>query len=146
MTKYQILKDFNTSLIDIENILGTDEITTNVQLYRLGNILFGNRFKGVFTADAKFKLKNNEMCIINTDPSNKKGMHWFSIFKYKNRKYFYDSFARDYKSLSPYFKNKKWFNVKNNVDESFAGKDCGQLSMTFLVVFDKYKLKVLNVI
>jgi hypothetical protein len=144
--KYKILKDFNNALIDIDNVLGTDKKTNNIQLDNLGKIIFGNRFKGVYTADARFQLKNNEMCIINTDPSTKKGLHWIAIYKYNNRKYFYDSFARDYRKLSPYFKNKRWVNIKHNVDESMVSEDCGQLALATLIIFDKYHDKIIGVI
>ena len=146
MLKYKILKDFNKALVDIDNILGTDEKTNNVQLNKLGVIIFGKRFKGVYTADARFQLKNNEMCIINTDSANKKGLHWIGLYKHNNLKYFYDSFARDFRALSPYFKNKRWVNVNNTVDEAIVSQDCGQLAMAFLIIFDKYRTKCIGVI
>ena len=45
------------------------------------------------------------MCLVNTDPSNKKGVHWCALCVYKDKIYFYDTFNRNYKNLS-----KNWIN------------------------------------
>ena len=146
MSKYNIKKYFDDCLIEIENKLKTDGTTTNLQLNKLGYQLFGDKYKGAKMSDQIPRLKNNEMCIINTDPTYKKGLHWLGLYKYDNKIYVYDSFGRNYKTLSPHFKNKRWINVNKTIEEADTGKDCGQLSMTFLLTFDKFKLKCVGII
>ena len=51
MSKYKILKEYEQSLIKVSDILKTVGTTNNFQLEKLGKILFGNLFLGVFTAD-----------------------------------------------------------------------------------------------
>ena len=135
--KYMILKEFENNLIHIVDLLGT-KATDNIELYKLGKYIFDKRFIGVFASNEIPNLKNNEMCIINTD--DKKGVHWCCLYKYENNIYFYDSFARSDKLLSKFWKNKKWIiaNV-NGRDQSINYTDemCGQISMAYLTVFDK---------
>ena len=146
MSKYTIQKYFDECLIAVENKLKTDGLTNNIQLDKLGKSLFNEKYKGTKMSNQIPKLKDGEMCIINTDPSTKKGMHWVALFAYKNRKFFFDSFARDYKKLSPNFKHKRWVNVCQVPHESDNSKDCGELSMSFLMTFDKFKLKCLGIL
>jgi hypothetical protein len=146
VSKYSVKKYFDDCLIKVENALKTDGLTNNIQLNKLGKKLFGDRYKGTVMSDQIPMLKNGEMCIINTDPSSKKGMHWIALYSFNNRKYFYDSFGRDYKKLSPNFKHKRWVIVHDSVDEADSAKDCGQISMAFLMTFDKYKIKCINII
>ena len=92
-------------------------------------------------------LKNNEMCIVNTDPSNKPGMHWIACYKYRNKTYTYDSFYGNVKSLSKYWKNKhNWVNANKDRDQSYSASTCGVYSMTWLISFQKHKTKIINII
>ena len=144
MSKYQILKTFEDNLIKVENKLKKVGLTNNIELNKLGKELFGNKFIGVFMANELQRMKNNEYCIINNKSSKSHGEHWLSLIKYNDKKYIWDSFARNYKTLSPYFKNKNWVNASVKQFEPNEGKDCGQLSLSFILTFDKFKLKVLN--
>ena len=145
MSKYQILKQFEDAYVHICDIIG-DKSTTNITLNKLCKKIFENRFIGVFCSNEKFQLRDGECCIINTDPSYKSGLHWCSLYKYRGIIYFFDSFGRHYQSLSKYWKNKKWTCVEFNRIESFKSQNCGELSVTFLVIFDHFKLKCLGVI
>ena len=142
--KYKILKQFESNLILIMDILGSKS-TDNIQLSSLGNALFDKKFKGVFTSDQIPTLKNSEMCIVNTDDSSKSGTHWVALYKYTNKTYFYDSFDREAKSLSKFF-DKKWINANTGRDQSYSSETCGQISMCWLISFHKYKMKVINII
>lgn len=144
-SKYKILKDFDECLMLIEDILN-DKTTTNIQLLNLGKRIFGDRFKNVYTSDDSIRLNNNECCIVNTDSSTQAGMHWCGLYKYRDHYYVFDSFGRDYHTLSRYFKFKKWINVEHSRVESFKGSNCGQLSMSFCLIFDRYKRKCIGVI
>ena len=143
--KYEILKNFDDCLIHIDDII-SDHVTTNLTLLKLGKQLFGDRFKNVYCADDKITLKNNECCIINTDSSRQAGTHWCGLYKYRDIYYFFDSFSRDHKTISKYWKNKRWYDIESKRIESFKQSDCRQLSLAFLLIFDKYKTKCIGVV
>ena len=48
---YYILKEYEHSLMYIEDVLKTSSTTNNIQLEKLCKNLFGDLFIGVFTAD-----------------------------------------------------------------------------------------------
>ena len=84
------------------------------------------------------------MCIINTD--NKRGIHWCSLYKYKNKYWFYDCYNRNYKSFKTW-KIQKWMNANKDIDQSYnCESNCGQRSMSWLISFDKYKDKIIYII
>ena len=82
MSDYKILKEYNENLMMLIDILGNGS-TNNIELEKIGKYLFGDLFKGVYASDQMPLLKNNEMCIINTD--NKQGVHWIACYRYKNK-------------------------------------------------------------
>ena len=71
------------------------------------------------------------MFIINTDDKTKKGSHWVSCYKWKNKIYAYDTFNRPIKDLSKkYWKNKKnIIDANTNRDESYTESNCGHRSI-----------------
>ena len=146
MSKYQILSNFEDNLIMVENKLKKTGLTNNIELNKLGKKLLGDKFLNVYMANKLPRMKNNEYCIINNKSSKSHGEHWLALVKYGNKKYIWDSFARNYKTLSPYFKNKNWINASVKPFEANDGKDCGQLSLSFILSFEKFKLQLLNVI
>ena len=115
MGKYEILKAFDNTLMKIEDILG-DKTTNNLQLYKLGKILFAERFKGVFCSDDNITLKNNEVCILNTDPHNKPGLHWLALYRYINVYYVFDPFGRNVKKHSLNTSNIKSGATSNSIE------------------------------
>ena len=133
-------------LINIEDIIGVGT-TNNNQIKNLMKNLFNCRFKGVFCSDDMPNLKNYEYCIVNTDNHKQSGTHWIGAYKYKNKPFVYDSFDRNVKSLSNFWRHKhNWINASSYRRESYRDKNCGQLSCTFLLVFDKYKMKCIGLI
>jgi len=87
-------------------------------------------------------MKNEQCIILNTDAVNKKGTHWCSLVKRKNKFYFYDSYNRNHKNLSYYWKNKNWFQPDHGkAEESVNGADCGQISLAFLICFFEFGVK-----
>ena len=143
--KYTILRTFDQCVIQIEDIL-SDRETNNHQLFHLAKQIMGDKFDGVYCSDDQIKLKNNQCCIVNTDSHKSRGMHWLAIYKYRNKCYVFDSFARDVRLLSRYFRHKHWINVEFNRIESYHQSNCGQLSLAWLIVFDKFKTKCIGVI
>lgn len=69
-------------------------------------------------------------------------MHWCSLMCFKDKTYFYDSYSRNFKALSKYWKNKNWITIKsksNLPEESIYNNNCGQLSLAAIYLFYKYK-------
>ena len=142
--KYNILKEYEQNLMRIMDILGTDS-TDNIELNKLGEYLFADIFVGVFPSNEMPALKNNQMCIVNTD--DKAGVHWIACYKYNGKTYVYDSFDRDVKTLSKYWKTKNnWVNANKDRDQAYSENSCGQRSICWLISFQKYKTKIINVI
>ena len=52
-------------------------------------------FDGIFSSDTLDYVKEPELIICNTDPSNKAGEHWVLFFVKGNSVDFYDSLGRD---------------------------------------------------
>ena len=67
------------------------------------------------------------------------------INKIKNKIYFYDSFGRSYKKLSPLWKNKKWVNSHDDGQCLFES-NCGQHCLAFILAFISFKEKCLNIL
>ena len=69
MSKYKILKEYDQTLMRIEDILGSG-VTNNLQLTNLGYQLFGNNYIGTWSSDQMPKyIKENQCFILNTDSS-----------------------------------------------------------------------------
>ena len=58
MSKYQILKDYEQVLMDVEDVLGSG-VTTNDQLDKLGYSIFKNDYLGTFSSDKMPKYIKN---------------------------------------------------------------------------------------
>ena len=73
MSKYIILKEYEQTLMYLQDIIGS-KTTNNVQLERIGKYIFGDKFIGVFSADQFPKyVRNGSMFILNVDDSSKAG-------------------------------------------------------------------------
>ena len=154
MSKYQILKQYEQVLMDVEDILGST-VTTNDQLGKLGYSIFKNDYLGTYSRDKMpTRIKDNQCFILNTDSSgssNKYG-HWVEFYKVSNKTangklYYYDSFARPKEKLSKYWKNKRMYNANTpDRDQSFEEQSCGSRSMSFLIIRRKYGTKSIDVI
>ena len=149
MSKYQILKYYEQSLVMIEDILGSG-VTNNLQLNKLGHELFGNDYIGTLCSDQMPKYIKEKQCfILNTDSSksrNKNG-HWVAFFKLNGKLWYYDSYARPAYKLSKNWASKRMYNANTkDRDQSYEESDCGSRSLAFLVVFKKFGDRAINVI
>ena len=149
MTKYKILKDYESVLRDVEDVLGSG-VTTNDQLDKLGYSIFKNDYLGTYSSDKMpARIKDNQCFILNTDSSrsaNKFG-HWIGFYKINKRLWFYDSFARPKEKLSKYWKNKRMYNANTtDREQSYNESDCGSRSMSFLILMKTYGQKCIDVI
>ena len=147
MSKYQILRKYEDTLMRIEDIIGSKE-TTNIQLLDIGKKIFGNRFLDVIPSDEFPKyVRQSEMFIINVDPHYKGGSHWCAVYKYGPYFYLYDSFNRKAGQLSKYWKHKKIISANTNRDQSYKEDSCGARSLARLCLADKYGPdKIMNII
>ena len=135
MDKYKILKEYEDNLTLLQDILGYGS-TDNTQLQSIGMYLFNSKsnkpFIGVYSSDKMPVLKNNQMCIANTD--DEAGVHWVACYKYQNKTFVYDSYDRDVKSLSKHWKKKhNWINANKDRDQSYAEENCGERSIRWLI-------------
>ena len=149
MSKCQILKQYEQTLMDIEDILGAS-VTTDAQLTDSGYKNFKNDYLGTFSSDKMPKyIKNNQCFILNTDSSrsaNKYG-HWIGFYKINGKLWYYDSFARSKEKLSKFWKNKRMYSAnKTDRTQSFKESDCGSRSMSFLILIKIYAEKCIGVI
>ena len=129
------------------DILGSGS-TNNEDLEKIGTYLFGSLFKGVYASDQMPFLKNNEMCIVNTDDSKGSGVHWIACYKYRNRTYVYDSFDRDVKSLSEHWKKKhNWINANSDREQSYSEENCGSRAISWQISAHKNtQIKIIKII
>ena len=154
MSKYLILKKYDLTLRNVEDILGAS-VTTDSQLTDLGYKIFKNVYLGTFSSDKMPKyIKNNQCFILNTDSSrsaNKYG-HWIGFYKINGKTtngklYYYDFFARPKEKLSKYWKNKRMYNANTtDRDQSFEESDCGSRAVSFLVICRKYGERCVDLI
>jgi len=126
------LKYYNENLKMIHRIIGK-KATTNRELDKIGKFLFGDKYIAAFPYDRKPRLKNNQYCIVNTDSSKRKGMHWCAICRVNNTNYFYDSFGRYQSRLIPKLRG-KYINSDLDVEQKKIESDCGQRCMAWLCV------------
>lgn len=135
------IKEVNTTLLkDLEAIIGNDT-TFSLQLKKIGQFLFGRRFVGVYPSDKLPYLRHSQMCIANLDASDLPGSHWIAMVKNGRDTYFYDSFGRKATKIMPTI-TKEGGAIKEDLTRTAEQKttenDCGQRSMTWLIIYDVY--------
>ena len=138
-TKQKAENYYNKILRTIEKKHGNDT-TYQDQLEKIGQQLFGVRFKGVFPSD-KIPMLNDlkPYCILNLDNSKEPGSHWVALVKCKNDAILYDSFGRDDTMIIPNLRfsgNGKIQDTDDDIDQGRFQKNCGQRCLAFLCVYD----------
>ena len=130
----------------VEDLIGAG-VTNNIQLDKLGKTLFVNNYLGTFSSD-NFPpvVRNEKSFIMNNKSSRSSGEHFIAFYKRNGKLYAYDSFSRPVKSLSKYWKNKNIVNSNTNRDQSYKEKSCGSRSMAWLISFNKWGHKVIDII
>jgi len=125
----------------IEKKIG-NETTYDSELSNFCNELLGSKFAGVFPSDKIPKLTNKKpYCILNLDRSDQSGSHWVSLC-YDNGAYlFYDSFGRkNTKIINSLSKTIKTIIKDSELDaeQNIMETNCGQRSISFLLIHDMY--------
>jgi hypothetical protein len=138
---------FNAINKIIKQALGNG-ITNGAQLDKLGKMLFGNAWQGIYAADtiksALSKANSRGAYIVNTDNSTGAGIHWVGIYVFSNAKLVFDSFGRKTKDIlvslasptSPDGLGAVGGLVDTDYDKNQLVKqqDCGSRAMAFLCV------------
>ena len=127
---------YNKVLVKIEKVIGNGS-TSDVQLMDLCLKLFGQRFKGIYSIDDTFELKQSEMAIFNLDKRNQPGSHWVAVVKDRKHYIVYDSFGRDIK-----LKQKNIINTEDDAEQDINEQNCGQRCVAWLVVVAVKGIKV----
>ena len=124
---------YDNTLKIIENYIGND--TTNNHLLNQICYKILKNYKGCYPSDKIPSLKNGDCCIANLDKHNQPGSHWVAVVKENNKHYVYDSFGRSG------ILNKKWESTEDDVEQNIKEMNCGQRSITALIIYENYGLK-----
>ena len=148
MLKFQILRDYDNSIIHLKNRLGV-KATSNLQLDAVGRKLFGSKYLGTYSADDYPKpdqMTDGDVFISNNKTHRSLGEHWIAVGKKAGHCYAFDTFHRHLVGLSSHFAHNGWINAGRFIEQSSKETDCGVLSIAWLILFKKYGLSVLQVI
>jgi hypothetical protein len=136
---------YNTLLRKVEKRMG-NETTFSNDLAVVAKSLLGHKFQGIFTADKLPKLtKTQPYAIVNLDSSWEEGSHWIALAKSGKKVIFYDSFGRPSKSILPLLKGgggTTIVNTEDDAEQEIHETNCGQRSICFILLFDKYGEKM----
>jgi hypothetical protein len=125
--------------------LGSNTTYANV-LQNVAYKKLGIHFKGVYASDQIPVLNDlHKYAILNLDKSTQSGSHWIAVAYEDNKIYVFDSFGRQsikiipsiYKSYSA----NKIIDTDHDAEQTEDEKNCGALSLTWLLFFDKWKAK-----
>jgi hypothetical protein len=145
----RIMNIYNYILHDIINPILGNTTTYSSDLDKIGRKLLNN-FIGVCSSDTMPHDNNNNFCFIcNLDASNQSGSHWIAIYIKDNNMYCYDSFGRNINNiLHQYVINySKKYNYKiinsdlNDREQEIKEYNCGQRSLSFLVICHHFSIK-----
>lgn len=115
-------------------------------LEKIGYKFLGIHFKGVFASD-KIPLLNSlqKYAIVNLDKSSQSGSHWIGVAFEDNKIYVFDSFGRkSIKIIPSLFKSysaKSIIDTDHDAEQNDTQENCGALSLTWLLFFDKWGSK-----
>jgi hypothetical protein len=127
----------------IQPILGGG-MTYSTELEQVGRRFLGVAFKGVFPSDKIPKLNDlSPYAILNLDNSQESGSHWIAVAKIpeKNSLMCYDSFGRSNIKIIPSLShsgNGRIIDTDRDSEQKINQLDCGERSISFLLLFDKF--------
>lgn len=147
--------EFNKTVKYLEdNIFHKNTDTDNTELNKVCKELFGSEFGGIYPEDMNINFNDKKSYyIFNTDKSTGSGIHWIAVYVDHENKhvYVFDTFHRQISKLTPdlYLDIKNdGFKVKttaNKIHQKDCQLDCGQRSLSLLILIKKYGLDaVLN--
>lgn len=122
------------------------------ELDSIGHKIFGHKYHGTYSRNHVPRLTDlSPYCIINLDRSDEPGSHWVGVSKLKGKDevLLYDSFGRNHRKILPGLSFGNGVTIKNtdlDVEQQHKETNCGQRSMAWLVVFEKYGPKIAKLI
>lgn len=129
----------------VYKVIGHRHSTYSSELNSAGNKLFGKKYKGTFCSNEFPKLTDKiPYCIINVDTSDLPGSHWLGVCKYRNKEKYliFDSFGRDSRVLISnvcrYLGQNEVVDTRHDKEQKIREDDCGQRSMSFLVLCELF--------
>ena len=133
-------------LAEVEEHIGHTHRTNTTELESAGMFFLPMKFRGVFPANQiPILTLEQPYCIVNLDSSDQVGRHWVSIAKHKGGVHFYDSYGRDGGSILPLLilsGNGYITNADNDVEQSLHESNCGQRSLSWLLLYERYGAKL----
>jgi len=133
---------YNMLLKDVIVPLIGNDTTYLDELEGVGNLLFKNKFAGVFPSDKIPKLNNRKRyAILNLDKSGESGSHWVAIAKYSNDTYIYDSFGRNHEKIIKTLSksgNGKITDADLDAEQEIEETNCGARCLAWLCVFNYF--------
>lgn len=126
----------------VEKMVGKGT-TFGSQLKKAGKTLLGKRFAGVFASNKIPCFKGDqEFAILNLDKSWQPGSHWIGLARENKNDYIiYDSFGRKSSKIIPSVFSKTngyIIDVDPDPEQRITEDNCGQRSLAWLVIYDKY--------
>ena len=141
MSEKQAETKFNLYTKNIIKAVGDQALYTN-QVDELGKKYFKNRFHGTYSSDKLPTLTAKQpYAIINVDSSKQPGSHWMAIAycPIRLQTLVFDSFGRKTSILTPsIFKKYQTVDTDYDKNQLIRENSCGQKSVTFLRIFDKF--------
>jgi hypothetical protein len=133
---------YNRIVTIIETTMGTINVTNNLELDKICNILFRKKYLGTFASDKLPLLsKKKPFAIINIDKYGKGGSHWVACAFQNNNIYIYDSFGRKTKKIIPHLRYKNVIDSDYDAEQNVNEDNCGQRCVAWLLVFQTYGKK-----
>ena len=136
---------YNNILNDIIQPMEGNKTTYVNQLDKISRkLLTSSKFRGVYPSDKIPKLNGiKRYCILNLDRSDQSGSHWIGMAKCPNtnKTYIYDSFGRHHAKIIKdvmYSGNGRIYSTDPDVEQDVAQTNCGQRTISWLCVFDRW--------
>ena len=128
--------------------MGKNTTTDNIELTKMARLLLGRKYHGTYSSDRPPALTVREpYAIINTKPSHTGGEHWVALARVPRtgKLMHYDSFGRSHAQLFPgIFPGA--IDTELDAEQENEATDCGQRSLAFLVIFDRYGSKAAKLV
>ena len=115
---------YDKALKYVCRLMGTDGVTSNVQLNKAGKHLFGAHYAGALPPSALPACAPHQITIVNT--KNGSGEHWLLRYCDKKQGIWHDSFGRDVNKLiqTKYVHANTDRDAEQHVLESNCGQRC----------------------
>lgn len=149
MSEKRAVAIYNAILNSVAEPLLTDQSTYSTDLERVGRLLVGSKFVGVFAADKIPSLSNGEYAIVNLDKTGQAGSHWVALARNGNDTLMYDSFGRHHKKILPMVAtsgNGSIINTDKDAEQHISEYNCGARCMAWILLHKHWGPKLAKLI